>query len=135
MYTWKTSSGTLCHIVASGSAAAGQFTLDVLEICCVLSPECEEGHTWDPCLAPFGEPQLPTHLNTYPRSTCNYCWHSGAAGVIPPSERLFLGPGFSCTTVLLGEVPPTYIFGRFWFVYSMYTWKTSSGTLCHFVAS
>src|SRR3954470_9880721 len=58
MDTWKTSIGTLCHIIASGSAAAGQFTLDVLEICCVLSPECEEGHTWDPCLAPFGEPQL-----------------------------------------------------------------------------
>src|SRR3954463_3169986 len=50
MDTWKTSCGTLCHIVASGSAAAGQFTLDVLEICRVLSPECEEGHTWDPCL-------------------------------------------------------------------------------------
>src|SRR3954454_22135446 len=46
METWKTSCGTLCHIVASGSSAAGQFTLDVLEICCVLSPECEEGHTW-----------------------------------------------------------------------------------------
>src|SRR3954469_5425740 len=64
MDTWKTSSGPLFHIVASGSAAAGQFTLDVLQICFVLSPECEEGHTWDPCLAPFGEPQ-PQHTKTH----------------------------------------------------------------------
>src|SRR4051812_40038567 len=64
MVSWYTSSGTLFHIVASGSAAAGQFTLDVLEICCVLSPECEEGHTWDPCLAPFGETQL-QHTKTH----------------------------------------------------------------------
>src|SRR3954447_943699 len=31
MDTWKTSFGTLCHILASGSAAAGQFTLNVQE--------------------------------------------------------------------------------------------------------
>src|SRR4051812_41284439 len=91
MDKWKTSCVTLCHIVASGSAAAGQFTLDVLEICCVLSPECEEGHTWDPCLAPFGEPQLPKHLNTYPRSTCKYWWYSGAPGVIPPLGTAVFG--------------------------------------------
>src|SRR4051812_7410621 len=95
MDTWKTSCVTLCHIVASGSAAAGQFTLDVLEICCVLSPECEEGHTWDPCLAPFGEPQLPAHENTYPRSTCKYWCHSGAPAVLPRPSSDFLGPGWS----------------------------------------
>src|SRR3954466_2863139 len=31
MVTWKTSCGTLCHILASGCAAAGQFTLNVQE--------------------------------------------------------------------------------------------------------
>ena len=31
MDTWKTSCGTLCHILASGSAARGQFTLNVEE--------------------------------------------------------------------------------------------------------
>src|SRR3954447_2517748 len=31
MDTFKTSCGTLCHILASGSAAAGQFTLNVQE--------------------------------------------------------------------------------------------------------
>ena len=31
MDTWKTSCGTLCHILASGSAAAGEFTLNVQE--------------------------------------------------------------------------------------------------------
>src|SRR3954447_26215774 len=31
MDTWITSCGTLCHIVASGSAAAGQFTLNAQE--------------------------------------------------------------------------------------------------------
>src|SRR3954453_3883469 len=116
MDTWKTSSGTLCHIVASGSAAAGQFTLDVLEICCVLSPECEEGHTWDPFLAPFCEPQLPTHTNTYPRSTCNYWWQSGGPGVIPPWERLFLGPGWSTPLDFFGRGSTDVLFRRFRFV-------------------
>src|SRR3954463_2654006 len=116
MYTCKTSCGTLCHIVASGSAAAGQFTLDVLEICCVLSPECEEGHTWDPCLAPFGEPQLSTHLKTYPRSTWKYWWHSGAPGVISPSERLFLGPGWSTPVDFFDRGSTHVLFRRFRFV-------------------
>src|SRR4051812_193587 len=31
MDTWKTSCGTLCHILASASAAAGQFALNVQE--------------------------------------------------------------------------------------------------------
>ena len=31
MDTWKTIRGTLCHILTSGSAAAGQFTLNVEE--------------------------------------------------------------------------------------------------------
>src|SRR3954465_11019553 len=31
MDTWKTSCSTLCHILASGTAAAGQFTLNIQE--------------------------------------------------------------------------------------------------------
>ena len=39
----------------------------------VLSPESEEGHTGELCLTPFGESHIPTHLHTYPRSTCKFC--------------------------------------------------------------
>src|SRR4051812_49983656 len=52
----------------------------------VLSPEREEVHTCELCIAPFGESHLPTHLHTYHRPTCKFWWHSGAAAVTPPPQ-------------------------------------------------
>ena len=33
-----------------------------------LSPESEEAHTGELCIAPFGESHIPKHFHTYPRS-------------------------------------------------------------------
>ena len=61
----------------------------------VLSPEPEEGHTGELCLAQFGESHLTTHLHTYPRSTCKIWWHSGAPEVIPLRKRRYVCLGGS----------------------------------------
>lgn len=50
----------------------------------VLSPECEEGHTGELCLAPFGESHIPKHFHTYPRSKWKIWLDSGAPAVILP---------------------------------------------------
>ena len=50
----------------------------------VLSAKNEEGHIGELCLAPFGESHIPTHFQTYHRSTCKFWWDFDALEVIPP---------------------------------------------------
>ena len=101
----------------------------------MLSPESEEGHTGALCLAPFGESHIPTHFHTYPRSTCKFWWHSGAPGVISPSERLSVGPGWSTPLDFSARGSTNVLFHRFRFVWSMDTCKTRCYTLWHMLAS
>ena len=82
----------------------------------MLSPEGEEGHTGEPCLAPFGESNIPTHFHTYPRSTYKIWWHSGAPGVLPPPKRLSMVPGGSTPLDFSARGSTNILFHRFGFV-------------------
>src|SRR3954451_5500175 len=113
MDTWKTSYGTLCHILASGSAAAGQFALNVQEPLKCYRPNVRKV---TPGIHALHHLVNHNFQHTYPRSTCKYWWHSGAPGVIPPSERLFVGPGWSSPLDFFDRGSTHVLFHRFRFV-------------------
>src|SRR3954470_23717454 len=89
MDTCKTSCGTLFHILASGSAAAGQFTLNVQEPLKCYRPNVRK-------VTP-GIHALHHLVNHYFQHTKKQIlwWYSGGPGVIPPSNWKFVGPGWS----------------------------------------
>src|SRR3954470_17936770 len=64
-----------------------------------------------------------------------FWWHSGAPRVIPPSERLFVGPGWSSPLDFFDRGSTHVLFHGFSFFLPMDTWKTIRGTLCHILAS
>src|SRR3954466_6582781 len=64
-----------------------------------------------------------------------FWWHSGALWMIPPSERLFVGPGWSSPLDFSARGCTNVLFHRFRFVDSRDTWETSCGTLWHILAS
>ena len=82
----------------------------------VLSPESEEAHTGELCLAPFGESHLPTHFHTYPRFTCKIWLDSGAPAVTPPQKRRSVGPGGSTPLDFSARGSTNILFHSFRFV-------------------
>src|SRR3954469_3588169 len=129
MDTWKTRFGPIWHIIDSGISAAGRFNLHVQEPLKCYRLKVTKGHTGDPCLAPFGESNLPPHFHTYTRSTCKFWWHSGAPGVIPPLKRLSVSPGWSSPLDFSARGSTNVIFNMFRVFKSMETCKTRVGTI------
>src|SRR4051812_131540 len=95
MDKWKTRCGTLWHILASGTTAAGQFTLNVHEPLKCYCPNVRKVTPGSHALHHLVTHNSQQTKNKHPRSTCKFWWHSDSPGVIPPSERLSVGPGWS----------------------------------------